>query len=136
MRRRQREEPLRVVVVITSVVETAMEWYDFGWYDLHPAPKSFHPTCTQVVPSKVVPFHDSLRARRTAQACCLSYRFPGQCGVLFTNIGDTYGLKKAIVLRAVFMGLSPMGIRCLPTYYDIGLLATVLLAVMRFLQGL
>jgi MFS family permease len=55
--------------------------------------------------------------------------------VLFSNIGDTYGRKKAIVLRVVLMWLSLMGIGCLPTYYDIGVLATVLLAVMRLLQG-
>jgi general stress protein CsbA len=60
---------------------------------------------------------------------------PGLCDVLFSNIGDTYGRKKAIVLRVVLMWLSLMGIGCLPTYYDIGVLATVLLAVMRLLQG-
>jgi len=57
-------------------------------------------------------------------------------GVLFGHIGDIYGRKKALMLSVVLMAGSTLGIGCLPTYHDIGILATVLLAFMRLLQGL
>jgi hypothetical protein len=52
------------------------------------------------------------------------------------HLGDVYGRKKALVLSVTLMSGSTLAIGCLPTYFDIGLLATFLLSLMRLLQGL
>ena len=52
------------------------------------------------------------------------------------QIGDVYGRKQALILSVVLMGASTLCIGCLPTYASMGLLATILLAGMRLMQGL
>ena len=51
------------------------------------------------------------------------------------QIGDVYGRKQALILSVVLMGASTLCIGCLPTYASMGLLATILLAGMRLMQG-
>lgn len=57
-------------------------------------------------------------------------------GLLFSHIGDEYGRKKVFIATIFIMGISSLGIACLPTYNHVGLIAPVLLLVCRLLQGL
>jgi MFS family permease len=57
-------------------------------------------------------------------------------GVFFGNYGDRAGRRKALIATLVLMGGAIFLIGCLPTYDEVGVLAPILLVVLRFVQGL
>lgn len=57
-------------------------------------------------------------------------------GMIFGPIGDRKGRKFALVLSVLLMGAATTLIGLLPTFDDIGVAATVLLVVLRMIQGL
>ncbi|MFC7959154.1 MFS transporter [Rhodococcoides kroppenstedtii] len=56
-------------------------------------------------------------------------------GIVFGHIGDRFGRKKALMATLVCMGVGSTAMGLLPTPAQIGLWATVLLVVVRLLQG-
>jgi MFS family permease len=57
-------------------------------------------------------------------------------GLIFSYIGDAYGRKTVLYITIVLMGISSLGIGFTPTYYQIGYSASIILLVLRLLQGL
>lgn len=57
-------------------------------------------------------------------------------GVVLGYIGDTYGRKKALIISIFVMAIPTFVMGCLPTYERVGHIATILLIVIRLLQGL
>ena len=55
---------------------------------------------------------------------------------MFGHFGDRIGRKSMLVLSLLIMGLATFLVGCLPTYASIGVLAPVLLVVLRFAQGI
>lgn len=51
-------------------------------------------------------------------------------------MGDRVGRKSTLVTTLLLMGVSTVLIGCLPAYDEIGILAPILLTLLRFLQGL
>lgn len=56
-------------------------------------------------------------------------------GVVFGVLGDRYGRKRVLVWSLMLMGVATMGVGLVPGYARIGLLAPVLLVVLRLIQG-
>ena len=57
-------------------------------------------------------------------------------GILIGAYADKHGRIKALTLTILCMGICTMLMGCLPTYSQVGLLAPILLTVLRLLQGL
>lgn len=56
-------------------------------------------------------------------------------GIVWGHVGDRWGRKRVLVLTLLLMGLCTVLVGCLPTYHQAGVLAPVLLVIMRLLQG-
>ncbi|MEU3886643.1 MFS transporter [Streptomyces sp. NPDC029041] len=56
--------------------------------------------------------------------------------ILFGHIGDRRGRRPVLVASLLLTGASTVAVGCVPTYDSIGVVAPLLLLVLRFLQGL
>ena len=56
-------------------------------------------------------------------------------GVIFGHVGDTIGRKRALLTSIILMAVSTTAMACLPSYAAAGVVAPVLLTVVRLLQG-
>lgn len=57
-------------------------------------------------------------------------------GIVMAHFGDLFGRKRMFTLSILLMALPTLFIGCLPTYTNIGILAPILLLIMRLCQGL
>ncbi len=55
--------------------------------------------------------------------------------IVFGHFGDKLGRKKGMLFSITVMAVSTMGIGLLPSYATIGVMAPILLVILRFLQG-
>jgi MHS family proline/betaine transporter-like MFS transporter len=56
-------------------------------------------------------------------------------GIFFGHIGDTHGRKKALIISVLGMAACTFCIALLPTYHSLGILAPILLVLLRLGQG-
>jgi MFS family permease len=56
-------------------------------------------------------------------------------GIVMAHFGDLFGRKKVFAFSILLMALSTLGMAVMPTYATIGVLAPILLVLMRILQG-
>lgn len=115
-------------VASACLVGTTIEFYDFFIYGTAAGlvfPKVFFPDAT--------PFLGALLAFATFGIGFLARPLGG---VIFGHFGDRVGRKKMLVLSLIMMGLSTFAIGVLPGYAAAGVLAPVLLVLLRFIQGI
>jgi MFS family permease len=116
-------------VALAACTATSIEWYDFFIY-LTAAALVFP---TLFFPTDISPTAGVLASFATA-AGGFAARPVG--GALFGHFGDRFGRKPTLVFALVLMGVASTLIGLLPTFTTIGLLAPILLAVLRVCQGL
>ncbi|MEE2039573.1 MFS transporter [Nocardiopsis sp. CT-R113] len=120
--------PPRAKVLIASLTGSTIEWFDFFLYGTAAAlifNKLFFPSDDPLV---------SLMLSYLTFSLTFFIRPLG--GVVFSHIGDRIGRKKTLIITLSLMGGATMCIGLLPTYDSIGVLAPVLLVLLRIVQGM
>ncbi len=115
-------------IVLSSVVGTAIEWYDFFLYATASAlifNQLFFPTFDPMV--------GTIAAFGTF---AVGYLARPLGAVAFGHLGDRVGRKSALVATLTIMGVCTCIIGLLPGYATIGVWAPALLIALRFCQGL
>ncbi len=115
-------------VVMSSLVGTTVEWYDFFLYGTAAGivfPKLFFPSTE--------PATGTLLAFATFAVGFIA-RPVG--GLIFGHIGDRIGRKNTLVATMLIMGVATFLIGVIPTHAAIGVAAPILLVVMRLAQGI
>jgi MHS family proline/betaine transporter-like MFS transporter len=113
--------------VMAGMIGNVMEWYDFALFGFMAPILSplFFPASDRVA---------SLLATYGVFAIGFLMRPLG--GIFFGHIGDRLGRKKALLWSVLLMALPTTLLGLLPTYAQVGLLAPLLLTLIRMLQGL
>ncbi|MEI8242539.1 MAG: MFS transporter [bacterium] len=115
-------------IVFASMIGTTIEFYDFYIYAT---------AAVSVFPLLFFPKGDSGAALLASMATFgVAFVARPVGSVLFGHYGDRIGRKATLVGSLLTMGLATFLIGMLPTILQIGLLAPVLLTILRFCQGL
>jgi MHS family shikimate/dehydroshikimate transporter-like MFS transporter len=115
-------------VLISSIVGTAVEWYDFMIYA----------TATGLVFNKLF-FPSSSSSASTIVAFAtyaIGFLARPVGAAIFGHYGDKLGRKAMLSATIVIMGVGTFLIGLLPTFDQIGVAAPLLLVCLRFLQGI
>jgi MHS family shikimate/dehydroshikimate transporter-like MFS transporter len=115
-------------ILWSSVIGTAVEWYDFLIYG----------AATALVFNKIF-FAAGDPALATIAAFgtyAVGFLARPLGAAIFGHFGDRVGRKAMLAITIIVMGLGTFLIGLLPTYQQIGVAAPVLLVVLRFLQGI
>lgn len=115
-------------VAFASAIGCTIEWYDFFLYNTFAAlifNKLFFPSFDPLV--------GTMLAYTTA---LVGFIARPVAGVIFGHFGDRIGRKKMLILTLLIMGIGTFLIGLLPTYQSVGVLAPILLLVLRIAQGL
>ncbi|WIY83580.1 MFS transporter [Propionimicrobium sp. PCR01-08-3] len=114
-------------VIAASLVGTTIEFYDFYVYATAAAlvfPKLFFPTGNDTT---------ALIASFSVFGAAMVARPIG--AIFFGHLGDKRGRKTTLVLSLLTMGIATFLIGFLPTYHSAGLIAPILLLLLRLCQG-
>jgi MHS family shikimate/dehydroshikimate transporter-like MFS transporter len=114
-------------IVAASAFGTIIEWYDFFIYGTAAAlvfGRLFFPSSDSTV---------STLAALSVYAVGYAARPLG--GIIFGHFGDRVGRKSMLVLTMMLMGFGTFLVGLLPTYEQIGILAPILLVLLRLLQA-
>ena len=114
-------------VIAASLVGTTIEFYDFYVYATAAAlvfPKLFFPQSNDTT---------ALLASFAVFGAAMVARPVG--AIFFGHLGDKRGCKTTLVISLLTMGIATFLIGFLPTYHSAGIIAPVLLLLLRLTQG-
>ncbi|ASR36106.1 arabinose ABC transporter permease [Prauserella marina] len=114
-------------VLAGSMAGAVLEWYDFAIYGILAATvlgPLFFPGDSGIV---------KLLLALATQGLGFIARPLG--GIVFGHLGDKLGRKPMLVITFLLLGVSTAMIGLLPTYEQIGIWATLMLVVLRMVQG-
>ncbi|MGO4596375.1 MFS transporter [Terrabacter sp. 2RAF25] len=113
---------------IAAWVGSALEYYDFVIYG----------TAASLIFPKIFFPEGNPAAATVASLATFGVGYVARPigSFLLGHVGDKLGRKKVLIFTLLLMGVSTFLVGCLPTYQSVGILAPVLLVVLRLLQGL
>lgn len=115
-------------VVVSASVGTMIDWYDFFIFGTAAAlffPKLFFPSFDPLV--------GTLLSFGTFSVAFIARPLGA---IVFGHLGDKSGRKNILVINLLIMGVGTALIGFLPTYETVGVLAPILLLILRFVQGI
>jgi MFS family permease len=115
-------------IVLSSMIGTAIEWYDFFLYGTMATlvfPKVFFPQSNPLVGTLLsfVTFLVGFIARPIG-------------GAFFGHLGDRIGRKSTLIATLLLMGIATLLVGFLPGYAVLGVTAAIILGLLRLGQGL
>jgi len=119
--------PIRKVVV-ASFIGTTIEWYDYFIFATAAAlffPQVFFPG-----------FGDTTGTILSYTTFAVGFGARPLGGVIFGHYGDKIGRKAMLVTTLLIMGVATFLVGILPGYDSIGILAPILLVLLRVFQGI
>ncbi|MGM9922640.1 MAG: MFS transporter [Bacillus sp. (in: firmicutes)] len=115
-------------VLIASLIGSSIEWFDYFLYG----------TVAALVFNHLF-FHSdnpTVGLLLAYASFALAFFIRPIGGIFFSHIGDRIGRKKTLVLTLSLMGGSTVLMGFLPTYESIGVMAPILLILLRLIQGI
>ncbi|TMR13602.1 MHS family MFS transporter [Nonomuraea turkmeniaca] len=120
--------PSRTRIAAASLIGTAIEFYDFYIYGTAAA---------LVLNTAFFPGMDPVAATLASfSTFAVAFVSRPLGSAVFGHWGDRIGRKSMLVVSLLVMGLSTVAIGLLPGYAAIGVMAPVLLVLLRFTQGI
>lgn len=114
-------------IIAASTVGTLIEWYDFFAYA----------SLSPYIAALFFPKGDPTAAIiGTWLLFATGFAVRPLGALIFGHLGDRIGRKSTFLTTLLLMGLSTAAIGALPTYQQVGVAATALLAFLRILQGI
>ena len=114
-------------LITASSFATILEWFDFSLFAY----------LTPLLATLFFPKENALTALMLTYAIFAVGFFVRPLGaILFGHLGDRIGRKKTLAWSILLMSLPTFFIGLLPTYQSIGIVAPILLIVLRICQGL
>lgn len=114
-------------LIMLAMVGTIFQWFDFSLFSY------YAPVFAQYFFQQSNPTTAMLN---TLLVFAMSYLLSPLGSFIFGYIGDTKGRKQSLVISILCMAIPTTLIGCLPTYNDIGIFASILLMMIRVIQGL
>lgn len=114
-------------ILISSGIANTFEWYDYALFG----------NLATIIGRKFFPnesYNESMLSVFAVFAAGYLMRPIG--GIFFGFIGDRYGRKFALSLAVLAMSVPIAIIGLLPTYDEIGVFASILMVIMRMIQGI
>lgn len=113
---------------VSSFVGTTLEWYDFF---------IFATTAALVFPVVFFPNEDGLVGTLASFATFAVGFFARPFGsILFGHFGDRIGRRNVLMVSLIVMGAATVGMGLIPGYGAIGIMAPIILTVLRIVQGI
>jgi len=113
--------------IIAGTVGNILEWYDFGVYGYF----------VSTISALFFPTSDPLSSTLLTFAVFgVGFVMRPIGSILFGIYGDRFGRRAALSAVIFVMAISTLAIGLLPTYQQVGILAPILLTLIRLVQGL
>lgn len=114
-------------ILASSFIGTMVEYYDFILYA----------TCASIVFNQVffAGLGSGFALFASFATLAVGYLLRPLGGIVFGHFGDKLGRKKMLVTTMMIMGIVTVAIGLLPTTAQIGIVAPIMLIVLRMMQG-
>ena len=114
-------------IISSAIIGNIVEYYDFGIYAVF----------AEIIGKLFFPnFSEYIQLMFSFAIFAIGFFMRPLGGVVFGHIGDIFGRKVALTISIVGMGMSTLCIGIMPAYAQIGVLAPILLTIIRMFQGL